>query len=593
MMRRGGKYILLLLVAIGVLSCNEPGRKNYVHSLSAEADTNVVIPPAWAFGIVYGAYTNQEQSIELVDQIIEHDYPIDAFWIDSWFWDWQNKGQGPKKYMDFVADTISYPDMKGMWSYMQSKNIKAGIWMWDVIMKTGNENIYEDFKSKGFFKVEKIRTDSWHNGARTTIIGDKSKKVRGTWCGVIDFENPEAKAYFQQKVKHFFDYGVDFIKLDRTAAIPVCKAMFETTQKYGKETKGRGFILSHSHGVESDEYKRYPAKWTDDTRSDWNVENPTHEFSPWLPNVAFKENLAMYTDTTRPFHEIPFLSNDMGGFAVGKDREVDEELFIRWLEFAHFVPLTTPFSQPENPTGNIPFKVSERADSIFRFYSHLKMELFPYIYSYAHQSRLKGVNVIRPTRLYEYLFGEELFVAPVYEEGSRERKLELPDGSDWINYWTGKKYEAGQTIVVPAPLGQIPLFVKQGAIIPKRVYARSVELGTNDFLELHVYPGADGSFSLIEDDGLSNDYLKGIYALTEISQKKNNKGLTINIGPIQGYYEGMKNEREWQIILPINYIPQKVQINGVQVDFRKTKNSVVIDSFVSDKADSCEVKIEL
>ena len=556
-------------------SCSEVKNKSaQTHSLTEVADTNVVLPPAWAFGIMYGAYTNQEQSIELIDKIIEHDYPIDAFWIDSWFWDWQNQGQGPKKYMDFVADTISYPDMKSMWDYMQSKNIKAGIWMWDAIMKTGNETEYEDFKTKGFFKAENIRTDGWHNGLRTTIIGDNSQEVQGTWCGDIDFENPEATAYFQQKVKHFFDAGVDFIKLDKTDAIPVCKAMFESTQKLGKETKGRGFILSHSAGVDSPKYKRYPGKWTDDTRSDWTVENPTHEFSPWLPNVAFKENLAMYTDTTRHFYKIPFMANDMGGFAVGLDGKIDEELYIRWLEFAHFVPLTTPFSQPENPTGNIPFNVSEQADSIFRFYSHLKMELFPYIYSYAHRARLEGINILRPTRLYEYLFGNEILVAPVYEQGKRERKLFLPEGAKWINYWTGETLEGGQPISCEAPLNQIPLFIKQGSIIPKREYARSIESGTNDILELEIFAGANGTFQLIEDDGVSNDYLEGKFALTEIEYSEEEGKSVLVIHPTEGKYNGMNDIRTWKVVIRGDNRINKVSLNGESIHFNTNQSTI-------------------
>lgn len=145
----------------------------------------------------------------------------------------------------------------------------------------------------------------------------------------------------------------------------------------------------------------------------------------------------MYTDTSRHFYEIPYLANDMGGFSIGTDGKIDEELYIRWLEFAHFVPLTTPFSLPENPYGNVAFNISELADSLFRQYSHLKLELFPYIYSYAHLSRLEGKNMIRPTKNFEYHFGEEMFVTPVYEKGVREMNLYLPEGSNWINYRSG------------------------------------------------------------------------------------------------------------------------------------------------------------
>lgn len=590
-MKLNFKILTLVSLSFWILSGCSESLKNTeeAHSLVEVADTNVVIPPAWAFGILYGAYTNQEQSVELIDKIIEHDYPIDAFWIDSWFWDWQNQGQGPKKYIDFIADTVSYPDMKEMWNYMQSKNIKAGIWMWDAIMKTGNETEYDDFESKGFFKSENIRADGWHNGLRTTIIGDNSEKVQGTWCGDIDFENPAATAYFQQKVKHFFDDGVDFIKLDKTDAIPVCKAMFETTQKLGKETKGRGFILSHSGGVDSPGYKRYPGKWTDDTRSDWTVEKPTHEFSPWLPKVAFKENLAMYTDTTRHFYKIPFMANDMGGFAVGLDGKVDEELYIRWLESAHFVPLTTPFSQPENLTGNIPFNVSEQADSIFRFYSHLKMELFPYIYSYAHKARLERINIIRPTRLYEYLFGEEMLVAPVYEQGKRERNLFLPEGSKWTNYWTGITLEGGQPVSVEAPLDRIPIFIKEGAIIPKREYARSIESGTNDLLTLEIFSGANGTFSLIEDDGTSYDYLDGKYAVTNIEYLADTSGSKIIIHPVEGNFQGMNDTRSWKFIIRGDNKIREILHNGENVEFEINQASIQFELPLISKRKKIEI----
>ncbi|WP_430972357.1 TIM-barrel domain-containing protein [Sunxiuqinia rutila] len=568
--------LFLMLVVLGCKNNKLP--QKFVHSPTEVADTNVVLPPAWAFGIVYGAYTNQEQSIELVNQIIEHDYPIDAFWIDSWIWDWENQGQGPKKYMDFVGDTVSYPDLKAMCDFMEEKDIKAGMWMWDAIMKTGNEAEYEDFKSRGFFKSEKIRTDGWHNGLRTTIIGDSSKEVKGTWCGDIDFENPEATAYFQEKVKHFFDQGMDFIKLDKTDAIPVCKAMFETTQKLGKETAGRGFILSHSHGVEREEYKKYPGKWTDDTRADWNVENPNHDFSPWLPRVAFKENLAMYTDTSRHFHKIPFLANDMGGFAIPTDGTIDEELYIRWLEFALFAPITTPFSQPENPTQNIAFKVSKRADKIFRELAHLKMELFPYIYSYAHKVRLDGVGVMRPTRMYEYKLGEEIFVAPVYEQGATTRKLTLPEGASWIGYWDGKHYQEGE-LEIDAPLGQIPVFIKEGAIIPKREYARSVEAGTNDLLELHIYDGADGEFTLIEDDGISNDYLKGVFAKTGIQYQVGDVESILTIGAVEGFYNEMAKMRSWKLVLHTQKELKNILVDGKNLEFSSNDGVVTTAVF--------------
>ncbi len=550
------KYLFAITILVLVFSCKKDIRTSSLDKINIKiADSSVVLPPSWAFGYIYGSYANQEQSIDLINKIIEHDYPIDAFWADSWMWDWKNEGRGPDKYLDFVGDTISYPNRKEFWSFMEDRNIKSGMWVWDCILKTGNEEVYNDFKTKGYFKSEFINTNSWHNGSKTTIMDGNSEKIDGTWCGNIDFENPDAAKYFKEKMSHFFDDGLDFLKLDRTSAIPIVKTMFELSQEKGKETKGRGFVFSHSGDVQSGEYKKYPGKWTDDTRSDWSAFKHKRAFQPWIPKIGLKENIALYTDLNKHYYKIPFLANDMGGFAVSEDGYVDEQLYIRWLQFAAFVPLTTPFSQPENKTGNIAFKVSEKADSIFRNFSHLKMRLFPYLYTYAHKSRIDGINTIRPIKndLYTYFFGDNFLVAPIYEEDAMSRLVNFPEGFTWIDYWNGKEYKGGTNETIKADIDIIPLFIKKGAIIPMRKYSRSITSGTNDLLELHLYPGENGSFKLIEDDGISNDYLNGLFAMTILDMVNlSDKSFKLTINPVKGYYKGMNENRRWQIFIHSN-----------------------------------------
>ena len=572
------KIAFVLLSTSMLAACSKKENTDYQnqkHDVPNTTDQDVILPPAWAFGILYGSYTNQDQSIELINEIIEHDYPIDAYWIDSWIWDWENQGKGPKKYMDFVADTVSYYDMEEMWSFMESKNIKAGMWMWDAIQITGNENAYEDFRSRGFFKEELIHKSSWHNGSRTTIMDDKSNEVKGTWMGNIDFENPEAVSYFKQSVKHFFDKGVDFVKLDKTDNIHVVKAMFELSQELGKETEGRGFVFSHSGGVESNEFKRYPAKWTDDTRSDWTAKDHKRPFSPWLPAVGFKENLEMYTDTSKHFYTIPFLANDMGGFAVSEDLFLDEELYIRWAQMANWLPITTPFSQPENETGNIAFKVSERADGIFRKYAQHKLRLFPFFYSYAHLSRWKGENTVRPIpgRLHQYMLGDEFFIVPVIYPGQQNLSIEFPQGT-WVDYWTGETMVGNKEINVGLTLEQMPVYVKQGAIIPLRNYARSVELGSNDTLEIKVFLGSSGKFTLFEDDGTSNDYLEGVYLKTELELTDSENQAILRINPAMGNYKGLKKKRVYNLSIHSERPIDQVKIGGKSYEINNISNSI-------------------
>ena len=560
----------------------------------APVDSSVIIPPAWAFGVLYGGYTNQEQTIRRIEAIKAHDYPIDAYWIDSWFWSFNDSGRGPHKYIDFVADTDAFPDRRAMWDYMQRNNVKGGFWVWNCILKTGNEQAFEDFQSRGHFSDVYLNKNGWHNSSASTAMFQDSGGHPGTLCGNIDFGNPEAVAHFKSRMKHFFDEGADFIKLDRTSAVNVCKAMFEMTAEYGLETGGRGFILSHTGGTKDNSYKRYPAKWTDDTRSDWNIQSPRKEFDVWVPEVAFQENIAMYTDPTNDTSGIPFLTNDLGGFDLGKSHELDEELYIRWLQFSMLCPITEVFSQPENPTSNLAWLYSERADALFRQYSHVRMQLFPYLYSYAHLTRITGQNMVRPLEghLYEYLLGNEILVAPVYEKGAATRTLSLPPGA-WTHFWSGQSLEGGKEHTVEAPLEQIPLFLRAGSIVPLRHYAPSIEGGTNDSLILNVYPGADGTFRLVEDDGTSNEYLDGRYAVTDIELQDSGDRLKITIHPVAGRFSQMQPWRNWALHIQTAREASEVRGNLDNLTHQQEEKLLVIEGRQPDKHEPVHIEVRL
>jgi len=549
-------------------------------------DTNVILPPAWAFGMLYGGYTDQQGTVDRIREIQAHDYPIDGYWIDSWFWSYADRGAGPGGYLDFKGDNVSYPDRAKMWSWLEANGIRGGFWVWDCIQETGNEEAFREFLEKGLFSGVYLNRNPWHNSGTTTAMFSEGRDHPGTLCGNINFDDPEAVALFRERMKPFFAEGADFIKLDRTDRISVCRVMYDLTAEEGLESRGRGLILSHSAGTDSEEYKRYPLKWTDDTRSDWTVESPLVKFDPWVPHVALKENIRMYTDPAQGTSRIPFLTNDLGGFDMGKTDKPDEELYIRWMQFSMFCPVTEVFSQPENPTSNLAWKYSPLADTLFREYSHLRMRLFPYLYSYAHLSRLEGVNMIRPQpgQLYEYMLGDEMLVAPVFRKGETSRELFVPEGR-WFDYWTGEMVEGGEYHRIPAPIGHIPLLVREGAIIPERQYASSIEKGINDTLTVNVYPGADRSFRLIEDDGLSNDYIDGIYAQTEITTRTVGNSLTVAVSPVKGGYKGMKPERYINLMVHFSRKPSSVSVNGrsVRFEYDPSGRQVLISAGTPDK----------
>jgi alpha-glucosidase (family GH31 glycosyl hydrolase) len=254
---------------------------------------------------------------------------------------------------------------------------------------------------------------------------------------------------------------------------------------------------------------------------------------------------------------------------MGITTKPEEELYIRWLQFSMFNPITEVFSQPENPTANMAWLYSVRADSIFRYYAQWRMRLFPYIYSYALRSRVEGKHMLGkfPESIYQYTFGDEMLLAPVYEKSAETQIILLPEGK-WMNHWTGEIYEGKQTITVAAPLEQIPLFVKLGSIIPMRNYASSVEKGNNDTLMLHIYPGDRGSFNLLEDDGTSNDYLEGLYAATMIETKSEKNAVIVKINPLQGSYKGIKKTRKWNILIHSRQEPSTILVNNQKCEFK-------------------------
>lgn len=496
-----------------------------------------VLPPAWAFGVLYGGYTNQEETMTRVRQLIDEGYPIDAYWIDSWFWNYYNKGKGPEGYVDFEGDPASYPDPGVMWDMMKQNNIRSGIWVWDAIQQVGNEEVYKEFLDKGLYRGEPfLNTNGWHNGIKNTMMGD------------IDFDNPEAVKLWKEKMKPFFDQGLDFVKLDKSSKVSYMKAVFEATQELGLETGGRGFIMSHLHSTHDPEMRKYPTKWSGDAKIAW-----TQPDAPNMGNYsmgALKENIMMVADPNRSTYEVPFLTNDLGGYNYFGSKEQSDSLYMRWTQFSMFNPITTVFSTADSPNSNMPFNYSEQAQEVFKHYASLKHALFPYIYSYAHITRNTGVKMVRGdgVHLLQYLFGQELLVAPALRETSKS--IWFPSG-EWYDFYTGELQEGNKTLDISVDIEKIPLYVRAGSIIPMRKATQQIVTATNDELILHLYPGTkEGIFTLYEDDGSSNDYQDGSVARTDLAlSAKSASGIILTIHAVEGSYDPMPASRNYHVVV--------------------------------------------
>ena len=179
----------------------------------------------------------------------------------------------------------------------------------------------------------------------------------------------------------------------------------------------------------------------------------------------------------------------------------------------------------------------KQAEPILEKYLRLRYELMPYIYSLGYHNWLTGAPFMRALPLDfpddpnvvdlrdEYMFGPAFLVAPVTEQGATSRNVYLPAGTDWYNYWTGERVKGGQTIDVAAPIDTIPLFVRAGSILPLGSEVESTH-EKQSIAKVRVYPGADASFTLFSDDGISHAYEKGGGSVTQLHWDDTGRKLT-------------------------------------------------------------------
>jgi alpha-glucosidase/alpha-D-xyloside xylohydrolase len=177
-------------------------------------------------------------------------------------------------------------------------------------------------------------------------------------------------------------------------------------------------------------------------------------------------------------------------------------------------------------------------EPIIKQYNELRYRLMPYSYTLAWEAAQKGLPMMRALWLHypkdsiasaigdQFLWGKDILVAPVYEKNAATRKLYLPEGL-WYDWWTNKKITGASIIERSIDLATMPLYVKAGAIIPIDAIRQSTNDTTAAALTIKIYEGANGSFELYEDDGVSRDYLKGAYQLTKFSWDQQFKKLTI------------------------------------------------------------------
>ncbi|MGC8824565.1 MAG: TIM-barrel domain-containing protein [Bacteroidales bacterium] len=279
---------------------------------------------------------------------------------------------------------------------------------------------------------------------------------------------------------------------------------------------------------------------------------------------------------------IPYWNSDIGGFFLWNfPRKLDDpnyrELYVRWLQFGAFCPMMR--SHGTDAPREI-YQFGQKGEPIYdaiEKFINLRYLLLPYIYSTAwdvtanHATMMRALVMDFPgdKKVFdinnEYMFGKSLLVSPITEpmysksikQGNettvigdyneiKSVKVYLPEGSDWYDFWTGEKFKGGQTIMKETPIDIVPLYVKAGSILPIGPEVQYAGEKKWDNLEIRIYAGADGEFTLYEDEGDNYNYEKGLYSIITFKWDDRRKILTIS--DRKGNFPGMLKTRTFRFV---------------------------------------------
>ena len=294
---------------------------------------------------------------------------------------------------------------------------------------------------------------------------------------------------------------------------------------------------------------------------------------------------------------IPFWGMDQGGFCVesryvaaqqlfdrtgqeNEDLKEWRELQTRWNQFGTFIPLFRSHGQwPLREIWNIA-PDEHPAYKSFVYYDKLRYRLMPYLYSMAGWAHFKDYTLMRALVMdfngdkevenigNQWMFGPALMACPVGYYKARNRSVYFPEQCGWYNFYTNEYIKGGQRLVVDAPYEQIPVFVREGAIIPFGPEMEWSDEKPAELINLYIYAGQNGTFQLYEDEGTNYNYEKGKYATIDITYDDVSK--TVSFGVRKGQFPGMLKNRQFNIVLVTKDSPKSLNLNnpeGVMVNY--------------------------
>ncbi len=509
------------------------------------------LPPRWALGNLQSrmAYRTQAETDSIMNLMLSNDFPVDAVILDFyWF------GDSIKGYvgnLDWYRK--NWPEPEKMIADFKKKGIKT-ILITEPYVIDSLKN-YSDGLAHNIFVTDSLGKPYLDTNF---YFGHGS---------LIDIFKPEARDWFWKRYQQQIEKGVAgwWGDLGEPESHPsdiyhvIGKAdevhgiyghywdrmVFEKYARYYPRT--RLFHLQRSGYAGSQRYSAYP--WTGDVGRSWS---------------GLKAQLPVLLSMS--MNGLGYIHSDAGGFALGVK---DDDLYTRWLQFAAFTPVMRPHG---SGIPSEPVYFSEETQNVVRDFMKLRYSLLPYNYTLAWQNTVKGYPLMRPLFYAypddttavavndEYLWGDELLIAPVLDSGAVFRKLYLPEG-EWYDYFTGKRYPGKQWVELAVTRKTIPIFAREGAFIPATNPVKSTDFYRSDNFNVRYYPKGNSGFTQYEDDGLNNQALiENEYELIHYRGSTDEGKTTLTITR-EGSWDGMPEIRAMTIEIKAESAPRLVQLN--------------------------------
>jgi len=377
---------------------------------------------------------------------------------------------------------------------------------WNTNLFPESRRQIADYKQQGVHFVG-IRKPRLGSPANLELMRKRGWSVRGPGkilderyhCREVDFKNPKFRTWYTEQMTPLLEQGVDGWWDDEGEGTFTSYYYWNTAEADALakvNPAGRLWTLNRAF---SPGLQRFgAAAWTGDIRSTWKALEDT-------PTSLLNWSLA----------GMPYGACDIGGFH-GEDPS--PEMLTRWMQAGVFFPVMRSHSTRER-TPRFPWLYGPEAEQAIRKAIDLRYRLIAYYYSLAHETFETGIPIMRPFIMEfpndsrvsnlsdQWLMGSSLMAAPVLQAGGK-RSVYLPEGT-WYAFGTNTMLGGKQTIEVTAGLDEIPMYVKAGTILPLGPVIQHTSELPGGPLEVQVYPGNDASFTLVEDDGATKDYLKG------------------------------------------------------------------------------------